>query len=312
MTRAFLIAGLCFSLMPVAADIAPRPRSGGVSLVVPGQAKTDIALVHNTVQMSISPSLCKTRAFFRLHNTGAPVTLEVGFPLVRSEESADFQVWIDEKPQTFEYREQEQTFNAGGRLRKSTQRWKLWPMSFQADQTRLVEVRYSNPPAPTSSIALGTLEYPSFRRWRVTGRDYDLQDAGYETAANLRDWLAIEGVSYILVSGSYWKGPIEKCRVEVELEDLSPECIVEVTPPAHSLSPSRLVWEWQNTEPARNVDITFVGAAPRSKTIPWLEKLVALHPEDPDLRTTLNAMREDFGEEKIDKRQRSFVAAAPK
>lgn len=75
-----LICCQILGLSVARADVAPNPLSGGISLETTGREPTEITLRHNTVKIKVTPQLCTTRAFFRLHNMGAATALEVGFP----------------------------------------------------------------------------------------------------------------------------------------------------------------------------------------------------------------------------------------
>jgi hypothetical protein len=307
-TQTLLLSLLAWvlSLLPAQADVAPEPMSGGISLEVPGNGQTKIALLHNTVKLHISPRLCKTRAFFRLYNMGEATELEVGFPLIYEGEAADFKVLVDDEPVAFEDRTKEDKTPVG---QPYTRRWKMWRMSFNRSQTHLVEVRYSNTPVHDWSAKLSdTGTYPAYYQWRATGKDYNIGDFGYKERIELREWVIAKAVRYILVTGSYWKGPVERCRVEVDMEGITMDSIVEVRPPAQSFSPQQIVWEWKNVEPAHNIALIFVGGvSPRQTIIPYLEKIAAHHPQDEKLQDTLRMMKQDFAEEKIRERQKSFV-----
>lgn len=286
------------------ADIAPNPMSGGVNLQVPGNGKTEIVLVHNTVQLKVSPARCWTRAFFRLHNTGPATELDVGFPFSYEGEAADFELSIDN--QTVKHSEQTETGKTP--IGQPVKRWwKVWNMTFATDETHLVEVRYSNVLngfIPTSNVPD---YYPFVREWRAEGKDYSLRDYGCSEAIGLHDAVMAKSVSYMLITGSYWKGPIERCRVEAEIEDVPTDSIVDVWPAATSFSAERIVWEWKHVDPANNVVFTFVGNySPRGVTIPVMEQIAAQNPADAPLRETLELMKRDFSEENIKLRRKRF------
>ena len=302
-------ASLCLLSFPARCDVAPDPMSGGISIVTPGKTNTEIALVHNTVKLQISPKLCKTRAFFRLRNTGPQTELEVGFPLIRDQNVADFTVFIDDERQAHEDRAEARKTPIG---QPYTQRWKVWRMAFDEGQTRLVEVRYSNPPSLGYTLKLkldtGFNFYPFYWEARTTGRDYDLADYGFAESAKLSELVTIKMVKYILITGSYWKGPIERCRVEADIQHLPTDSLIEIRPPAHSFSSRQVVWEWKNTDPVRNVDLVFLGGSPRQTVIPYLEKISAAHPEDEIVKTTLTQMKQHFlHTEKVLQREKDFV-----
>lgn len=294
----------CLSCWSAAArsDVAPDPMGGGISLAVPGGGQTEIALLHNTVRLKVSPRLCQTRAFFRLRNMGQATGLEVGFPLAYQGEAKDFQLFIDGTRAAFEDKSQEVTTPIG---QKHTRWWKVWPMKFEAGQEHLVEARYSNVLSLGYSFGITDLAYDSVRRVRETGGDYNLGDFGHEKRVELHEWIDIKRVEYILVTGSYWKGPIERCRVEARVEGVELDSIVEVSPAAQSFSPRRIVWEWKNAEPARNIVLAFVAAPPR-QSIPYIEKIAAQHPEDETLQRTLRSIKQDFSSEKIKARRGTF------
>jgi hypothetical protein len=243
-----------------------------------------------------------------LRNTGAKVALEVGFPLAYEGEAADFEVFIDDEHVYFKDKMVEGKTPIG---QPYTRRWKVWGMNFNVGQTHLVEVRYSNPPAPGYSGYLGLSQYPFYYYWRETGFDYDMADFGYTKHVQLHDWLEIKSAQYLLITGSYWKGPIARCLVEIDFKNIPIDSLIEIRPPAHSFSPKRVVWEWKNVEPARNVELVFMGASPRQTTIPYLEKIAAQHPEGEKrkrLQETLDKMKLDFlSDKKMKERQKSFV-----
>jgi len=305
---AFFGATLC-ATPGARADIAPDPMSGGISLETPGTTKTSIVLTHNTVQLKIAPNLCRTRAWFRLHNTGAATFLRVGFPLMYQGEAADFKVWIDGQPQIFNDRVWTGKVQAGPMIKTVTRRWKVWPMTFEADETHLVEVRYSNAPSEGFSYTLQNGSYPTADFPRREGRElYDAGDFGYPQRVGISEWTTMKTVQYILISGSYWKGAIGRCRVEADISDLPTDGITDVLPPAQSFSARQIVWEWKNVEPDRNIRIDFVGASPRRTVIPTLEKIAAKYPQDQTVRDSLQQMKKDFPDAAtIRKRQSQFV-----
>ncbi|HEX9995701.1 MAG TPA: hypothetical protein VGB45_01045 [Abditibacterium sp.] len=308
---AFSIAlvGTSYSVTAARADIAPDPMSGGISLGVMGKEKTDVSLIHNTVKLQISPSLCKTRAWFRLKNTGPASGFEVGFPLNYQGEAKDFEVWIDGKAQKVEDRAIQYQVPIN---RLKTRYWKIFPMKFKAKETLLAEVRYSNAPPQGWATTLNSQQgaYPLFSKWRRTGFSYSLADFGIKEGGQMHDWVALRTVQYILVSGSEWKGPIERCRVEANIENIAPDALTDVRPPAHFVSPRQLKWEWKQVNPAENIVINFMGHAPL-ETIAVLEKIAAKHPDDEAVAETLKAMKIDFPDAAtIRERQKSF--AAPK
>ncbi|HEX8551968.1 MAG TPA: hypothetical protein VF681_10495 [Abditibacteriaceae bacterium] len=294
----------------VQADIAPEPMSGGISLEAPGSSRTEIVLLDNVVKMHVSPKLCKTRAFFRLNNTGKTTALEVGFPLLYKGEAADFLVFVDNKRVGFKDRTQATKTPIG---QPHTRRWKVWTMQFKRGATRSVEVRYSNRLAHGVYWGSEGKSYPSFLKWRRTRKDYNLADYGYPARIELHEFLSVKTVEYVLTTGSYWKGPIKHCRVEVNIDNVATDSIVEVRPLAKFFSTQRLVWEWTNVEPARNVVITFVGGmSPRQTTIPYLEKVAARNPLDEELQETLNGMKRDFSSARnIKERQERFIQRSP-
>ncbi len=297
----------CFSVK-ARADIAPDPMSGGISIAMPGKSPTQIVLRHNTVKIKVSPVLCSTRAFFRLHNTGAPTDLEVGFPLAHEGEAKDFRVWIDNAEVAYRDQAISQIVPIKGAM---ISHWKTWKMRFENDQTLLVEVRYSNPPAEGYSFSLNAGKYPLAQYWRETEDDYGITNLAYTEGIPLHEWATLKSMEYILVTGSYWKGAIERCRVEVDIEDLSADAFVEVRPPARSFSPKRIVWEWNNVDPPYNVSLVFLRASPRQTIIPIFEKIVALHSQGElgeAIKQTLQQMKTDFPNEKADEERQAKFA----
>ncbi len=274
------------------ADIAPNPLSGGISLETTGRESTDIALRHNTVKIVVTPTRCITRAFFRLHNLGAATKLEVGFPLRYQGESPDFQLFINDKPVTFRDQVENYVTPIG---QPRPRHWKAWDMSFPEGETHLVEVRYSNPPAEDYVDEMGYYgRYPIYRHKIETDEDYDLADFGYGKSQMLSDWVKVKTMRYILVSGSYWKGPIERCRVEADISALPTDGIIRVSPIPASFSAQKIVWQWSDIEPANNVRFTFMGASPQKEIIPYLRKILQSKPKDEAAKETLWMMERDF------------------
>lgn len=287
-----LLFALCAKALIARADIAPNPLSGGISLQTTGREQTEIALRHNTVKIIVSPMLCTTRAFFRLHNTGAATALEVGFPLMYQGESKDFQLFIDDKSATFHDKTEQVMVPIKGLIPRY---WKAWDMKFEADETQLVEVRYSNPPDEGYLEELGDHgRYPIYQQKIETDNDYDLADYGYGKSQILSDWAKIKTMEYILVSGSYWKGPIERCRVEADISALPNDGMIRVAPMPTSFSSRQIVWKWTDMEPTHNVRFLFLGASPRRQIIPYLQKILQSKPDDEPLQLTLALMTRDF------------------
>ena len=287
------------------ADIAPDPMSGGISLQTTGREQTDIALRHNTVKIVVTPTLCTTRAFFRLKNEGAATKLEVGFPLSYQGESADFQIFIDDKAR--EFREKvERGFTPI--KQPYVRHWKAWDMKFAAGETHLVEVRYSNPPSEGYSTNLNEFTtYPFYQNWRATEFDYDVADFGYARSEKLSDWVKIRMMDYVLVSGSYWRGPIERCRVEADIAAVATDAIIDVFPPAQEMSPEKIVWHWENVEPSRNVRFVFMKHSPERLILPYLKSILQKHPGDESIAETLRWMKNDFGANTKTKRLQDFI-----
>lgn len=277
---------------------------GGISLALPGNTNTPVSLLHNTVKIKVSPDLCRTRAFFRLYNTGEPTELEVGFPLIAPSDAADFQVFVDSRPVLFAAKTKNYKTPIG---QEHTGYWKVWEMKFDRKQTSLVEVRYSNPTAEGWWSQLNTFQFPTYYEWKTTLHDYNLADYGYAAPVKLHEWVNLKEAVYLLISGSYWKGSIERCRIEVDIADIPTESIVKVEPPAKSFSPQQVVWEWKNVEPAANINITFLRV-PASQSMPYLEKIVAHNPQDQAARETLDQLKQCFkNKSTIKERQNKFV-----
>ena len=294
MTKFSILALAILLISMVArADIAPDPMSGGISLQVTGREKTDIALRHNTVKIGVTPTLCTTKAFFRLKNLGKPTQLEVGFPLSYEGESANFQLFIDNKTAEFKDKTEKYTGPYGFERERY---WKAWDMSFAASETHLVEVRYSNPPSEGYSTNLKEFgRYPFYQNWIATEFDYDVADYGYARSEQLSDWVKVRMMDYILVSGSYWRGPIERCHVEADIAAVSTDAIIDVFPPAQEMSPEKIAWHWENVEPSRNVRFVFLKHSPERVILPFLKSISKDNPDDESVEETFQWMRDDFG-----------------
>ena len=292
MMKFLLLITLCLATF-ARADIAPNPLSGGISLQTTGTEQTDIALRHNTVFIRVTPESCTTRAFFLLKNTGAKTNLEVGFPLMHEGESANFQLFVDDRAAEF----RDKTEQYVGRYGFERERyWKAWDMEFDAGQTRLVEVRYSNPPAEGTSANLEYFgRYPYYANWIATEFDYDVADFGYGKSEPLSDWVKVRMMEYVLVTGSYWRGPIERCRVEVDISEVKTDAIIDVFPAAQEMSPTKIVWHWENVEPARNVNFVFLKRSPHRVIMPYLKSILESDPADESIGETLKLMKSDFG-----------------
>lgn len=301
-----LVSCQIFGLALTRADVAPNPLSGGISLQTTGRESTEIALRHNTVKIKVTPQLCTTRAFFRLHNTGAATTLEVGFPLMYQGESKDFQLFIDDKAATFRDQTEQVMVPIKGLIPRY---WKAWNMKFEAGQTQLVEVRYSNPPSRGVSSNLEAFVGYDYNRYDnyEPPTDYQMADYGYPRRVMSSELAKLSMMEYILVTGSYWKGPIERCRVEVDIEELAFDAISDVFPPAKSVTARRILWSWTNVEPPRNIQLIFLKDSPL-KIISYWEKIAKQHPSDLALRDNLALLKTDFQDEaKVRERQKKFV-----
>ncbi len=189
------------------------------------------------------------------------------------------------------------------------QYWKAWNMSFAAGQTHLVEVRYSNPPSAGVTTNLRAFTGYNFSNYDINGpTDYQMADYGFPRRVMFSELGKLRMMQYILVTGSYWRGPIERCTVEADIEAVVDDAICAVFPPAQILNSQRILWSWTDIEPPRNIRLIFLSDAPK-KIIPYLEQIAARNPNDLALRDNLADMKADFlDEEKVRLRRKKFVS----
>lgn len=222
---AFIVAG---STLP---DVAPNPVPRAGETLAP-RATTAVEMSAETVRISLKEDTARVEASFTLLNTSsAKEDLEVGFPTAAQPKNFRYgkegMIVTEWGPSTI----QDFTAKVDGVEVKATPAkaleknahsgWLCWPMSFDANQKRSVEVRYT----------------------------VNTRDDVYTPPSPLLN----RQVTYILKTGAGWKGNIGEAVVILEMDGMTDENIIRTAPDVTEKTKSSWIWRMKDFEP--NADI---------------------------------------------------------
>ena len=243
--------------------LRPDPLSGGVSLTSPGEGHTDITMVEELVQLKVSATTCHTHVSFTLKNTGQDTNLEVGFPFAYPGELKEFTALVDGKAaETAEHSK----IYVTPLKQQHTGYWRVWKMNFRAGESHNVEVAYTSP----TTVWMQTFYFDDRTSPWYHGAAKDAVDAAIEARM----------VRYILMTGSYWKGPIGRCRIEMTLDGLTKDNVRDIQPAGATVSQNSIIWDLHDLKPEQDMIVTFHPHLRDEETIGFLENLQTQHPDD--------------------------------
>ncbi len=261
----FVTSALC----PARADIAPDPVSGGWPISRFGQGTTNVRMVAEDVVVRIYADSILTVGSFSMHNDGATETMEVGFPFRYSNDLVRFRAFVDGRPAVV-HDEQEGRSDRDGR-KKWTVYWKRWEMRFPEQEDCQVRVEYVARPMKSSAYFAGP------RRSSLPK----------DVLATLRAATAVHTVEYILETGKAWRGILDRCRISFELVGMGPDHIIGYQPENGARTENGVVWEYQDYEPSRWVNLQYSPYAPPNEIPGILRGVLAQFPDDARLASDL-------------------------
>ena len=232
MNRLFVIIILSFfCIVNTLANISPNPiKAKGIMAF----EKTAIQMVSERIEVDLYMDSSVVECHFIMKNLGDKQLVSIGFPQMsfhhfRISHINDFGNYF----QVFENHKQIQLFDIytpnpnlseahtlsslEGSFENEEQPWYLWNSEFEEGETKLVRVRYSLP-------------YGVIKR-----------DSRYFT--------------YVVNTGSGWKGSIEDAEIAVNIKDFSKDLILEIEPENYSIEENRIVWRFQDFNPTLANDI---------------------------------------------------------
>jgi hypothetical protein len=234
-----MIARLAFALFTVLAavpDIAPDPVPRAGETLAPRKA-TAVEMSAETVRITLQEDSARIEANFTLLNTSAEKEeLEAGFPTAaqpknftwNSKDGMNVTEWGPSTIRDFSAKVDGQDVKAGpkqGTSRDSHKGWLCWPMTFDGNQKRSVDVRYS----------------------------VNTRDDNYSEPSSLLNRQA----TYILKTGAGWKNNIGEALIILEMEGLSAENIVRAAPEPAQKEKSSWTWRLKDFKPAADILIQY-------------------------------------------------------
>jgi hypothetical protein len=249
-----MITRLTLALVTICAampDIAPDPVPRAGETLAPRKA-TAVEMSAETVRISLQEDTAKIEANFTLLNTSAEKEeLEVGFPTAaqprnftwNSKDGMNVTEWGPSTIRDFSAKVDGQDVKAGpkqGTSMDAHKGWLCWPMTFDANQKRSVDVRYS----------------------------VNTRDDNYSEPSSLLNRQA----TYILKTGAGWKNNIGEAVIILDLEGLSAENIVRTAPEPALKEKSSWTWRLKDFKPAADILIQYRVYATAKEAV---EKLAA-------------------------------------
>ena len=267
------------------ADIAPAPLSGGKSLEIKGNAKTNVAMVDEVVKLKLSRATCRVDVVFTMKNTSAKYeTMQVGFPHYYPDELKDFKAAVNDKPVAVKVATESETTSSPDFPDIKGQRriyWETWPMTFAPEAPVKIAVSYSTKLREGSTWTVG-MSPVAHRLSELVAKD---------DQPALQKQLVSREATYILRSGSHWSGPIGRCRIEVTFEGLTADNLslesLRFERSAATVTRDKVVWDLKDYEPQQDVDLTITPEITRAAMLKLLEKFQKQHPHDPSITDML-------------------------
>jgi len=255
MTRLLLFSALLASFPEIAADIAPNPiqAKGIVS-----SGSFEIVLKWERVVVDLYKDSSVVECQFFLKNNGKGQKVNIGFPEMNF---YHFNFWnkYDQLPGTFVVHENGNAVDRIEFFRPDSQNhksesevppnlvpstqdnysekpWLLWDSQFEEFATKLITVRYSLP---------------------------------HGTIRNRSRYF-----TYLLSTGSGWKGNIDSAEIIVNLKDIEYDLILEAAPASYTRDKNQLKWLFTEFEPTTENDIRIMYEPVKGD----YERLVAKYP----------------------------------
>lgn len=239
------------------ADVAPDPLHEGLS---PKTRKpTVVVMAAETVDIRLGDAArCDFALEFVFKNpTAKAETLEVGFPTSYKDELKGLVVEVDGSPVEVAYAHESETYKMGPPgdeyTKTSHTHWLTWTMTFPAEATRKVSMRYWV--VPRDNDHWGT-RYRDLRE----GIENDFPEAGKVPPAVMAVHRSMDTINtgYTLVTGAGWAGRIGKAVVTVSHPEHGSGVLRSFHPMKdYVVTPAALVWTFEDFEPTFDLDIEY-------------------------------------------------------
>lgn len=223
-----IITMICIS--DVFADIAPNPIAG--KGIITNQ-QTTVRMVSERVVVDLYKDSSVVECHFFMKNEGKKQQINIGFPEMNfhhfeSPSNTDWSsFFVQENGKEIKSIErytpdsilQKEMKRFAGKVKPyyEKQPWYLWNSEFTEGETKIIDVRYS---LPSGVIKNGSKYF-----------------------------------TYLLNTGSGWKGSIDTAEVIVNLKDFSKELILKTMPENYKIADNQISWKFTNLEPTTNDDI---------------------------------------------------------
>lgn len=186
---------------------------------------TTVAMMSQTVEITVTPHKVAVEGTYNFHNTGKSLTMPVGYPRGPLEaELHDFQAALCGEALALNGKKPGNRASPSSYMFDPTYPdWKVFEVSFAEDQRRTLSISYWVEPVKLKAASGDDLLY----------------------------------YSYILRTGAYWKGPIERATVRVKLEGVSADDLIRIAPSGHKKEGNTLTWVFENFKPSRDIEIAF-------------------------------------------------------
>lgn len=228
-TIALIITMICIS--NAFADIAPNPiKAKGIM----ASGKSTIRMVSERVIVDLYKDSSVVECHFFMKNEGGKQPINIGFPEMNfhhfkptnaSDFSKSFVVeengkqvrTIDRYLPNMDLRTKRDKSLAEYDMKYEEQPWYLWGSVFDKGETKTIKVRYS---LPFGQIKSGSRYF-----------------------------------TYLLNTGSGWKGSIDSAEIVVNIKDFSTDLVWKTMPENHLVKDNQIKWVFTNLEPTINDDI---------------------------------------------------------
>lgn len=207
----------------VFADIAPNPiKAKGIL----SSGNTNIRMVSERVIVDLYKDSSVVECHFLMKNEGKKQLINIGFPEMnfhhfKTTSTSDFEsrffVHENEKEvQLINFYTPNSDLSKKQEMYEK-QPWYLWDSEFNEGETKIIKVRYSLP----FGVIKNCCRY----------------------------------FTYLLNTGSGWKGSIDTAEIIINLKDITADLILEATPENYKIEENQIIWKFYNLEPTTNDDI---------------------------------------------------------
>jgi hypothetical protein len=218
---ALTITIICIS--DVFADIAPNPiKAKGI---LPG-GNTNIRMVSERVIVDLYKDSSVVECHFLMKNEGKKQLINIGFPEMNfhhfkttNTSDSESRFFVHENKKEVQLIDFYTPYPGLSKKKEiyEKQPWYLWDSEFYEGETKIIKVRYSLP----FGVIRNCCRY----------------------------------FTYLLNTGSGWKGSIDTAVIIINLKDITADLILEAKPENYKIEENQIIWKFYNLEPTTNDDI---------------------------------------------------------